>query len=75
MRELDDIIGVIVELKSVERVAPVHGKKLLTYLRLMSKRVGLLLNVGENTLVEACAALSTISLPPRRRVSAWANRR
>ena len=41
---------VIVELKSVERIAPVHGKQLLTYLRLMNKRVGLLINFGGNTL-------------------------
>ena len=37
---------VIVELKSVEVLAPVHRKQLLTYLRLMDKRVGLLLNFG-----------------------------
>ena len=35
---------VIVELKSVERLARGHGKQLLTYLRLMNKRVGLLIN-------------------------------
>jgi GxxExxY protein len=35
---------VIVELKSVEQVAPVHLKQLLTYLRLADKKVGLLLN-------------------------------
>jgi GxxExxY protein len=38
---------VIVELKSVERVAPVHSKQLLTYLRLARKRLGLLANFGE----------------------------
>jgi len=38
---------VIVELKSIEAVAPVHKKKLLTYLRLADKRLGLLLNFGE----------------------------
>ncbi len=38
---------VIVELKSLEKVAPVHGKQLLTYLRLMNKRLGLLVNFGE----------------------------
>ena len=38
---------VIIELKSVERVAPVHGKQLLTYLRLADKRLGLLINFGE----------------------------
>lgn len=37
---------VIVELKSVENVAPVHKKQLLTYLRLSDKRLGLLVNFG-----------------------------
>jgi GxxExxY protein len=37
---------VIVELKSVEEVAPVHKKQLLTYLRLADKRLGLLINFG-----------------------------
>jgi GxxExxY protein len=35
---------VIVEIKSVEVVAPVHKKQLLTYLRLADKRLGLLIN-------------------------------
>ncbi len=43
---------VIVELKSVEKVAPVHSKQLLTYLRLMNLPVGLLINFGEATLKE-----------------------
>jgi GxxExxY protein len=38
--------SVILELKSVEAVAPVHKKQLLTYLRLADKRLGLLLNFG-----------------------------
>jgi len=38
--------AVVVELKSVEQVHAVHKKQLLTYLRLMDKRVGLLLNFG-----------------------------
>jgi GxxExxY protein len=37
---------VIVELKSVEVLAPVHPKQLLTYLRLADKRLGLLINFG-----------------------------
>jgi GxxExxY protein len=41
---------VIVELKSVERVQPVHSKQLLTYLRLTGLRLGLLINFGENLL-------------------------
>ena len=35
---------VIVEIKSVEAIAPVHKKQLLTYLRLADKRLGLLIN-------------------------------
>jgi GxxExxY protein len=35
---------VIVEVKSVEALAPVHKKQLLTYLRLADKRLGLLIN-------------------------------
>lgn len=35
---------VIVEVKSVEQLAPVHKKQLLTYLRLADKRLGLLIN-------------------------------
>ena len=36
----------IIELKSVEQVAPVHKKQLLTYLRLADMRLGLLINFG-----------------------------
>jgi GxxExxY protein len=35
---------VVIEIKSVEAVMPVHKKQLLTYLRLMDKRLGLLIN-------------------------------
>ena len=41
---------VILELKSVEKVEPVHFKQLLTYLRLTGLRLGLLINFGENLL-------------------------
>ena len=37
---------VIVELKSVERTAPVHKKQTLTYVRLAGLRLGLLVNFG-----------------------------
>ena len=43
---------VIVELKSIETVLPVHLKTLLTYLRLADKRLGLLLNFREEVLKE-----------------------
>jgi GxxExxY protein len=43
---------VIVEVKSQERLAFVHTKQLLTYLRLTDMRVGLLLNFGAETMRE-----------------------
>lgn len=43
---------VVVELKSVEKLAPVHSKQVLTYLRLMNLPVGLLINFGAATLKE-----------------------
>jgi GxxExxY protein len=36
----------IVEIKSLERLAPVHSKQVLTYLRLTSLPIGLLINFG-----------------------------
>jgi GxxExxY protein len=41
---------VIIELKSVESVSNVHKKQLLTYLRLADKRLGLLINFGEELI-------------------------
>ena len=40
----------IVELKSVEELKPLHHKQLLTYLRLTDKRVGLLINFNTENL-------------------------
>ncbi|ODA29476.1 GxxExxY protein [Planctopirus hydrillae] len=36
----------VVELKSVECLAPIHHKQVLTYLRLMKQPLGLLINFG-----------------------------
>lgn len=44
--------AVVVEIKSVEAVAPVHKKQVLTYLRLADKRVGLLINFNVDLLKE-----------------------
>jgi GxxExxY protein len=41
---------VIVEIKSVETIHPVHKKQTLTYLRLADKRVGLLINFNVELL-------------------------
>ena len=41
---------VIIELKSVEAIARVHKKQVLTYLRLSDLRLGLLINFGEELI-------------------------
>lgn len=41
---------VIVELKSVEKIAPVHKKQLLTYLRLTNLPLGLLINFNTDLI-------------------------
>ncbi len=38
---------VIIELKSVEQIAPVHPKQLLTYLKITGLKLGLLINFNE----------------------------
>lgn len=40
----------ILELKAIERLLPVHEAQLLTYLRLTKLRTGLLVNFGAETL-------------------------
>lgn len=47
----------IIELKSVEKLQPVHSKQLLTYLRLTNLQLGLLLNFGAPTLKEGIVRL------------------
>jgi GxxExxY protein len=41
---------VLVEIKSVEAIERVHKKQLLTYLRLMDKRLGILINFNEELI-------------------------
>ena len=63
---------VIIELKCVPRLAPVHGKQVLTYLRLTKKRVGLLLNFGAGTMKEGLKRIVNDldpSASPRLRVN------
>jgi GxxExxY protein len=42
---------VVLEMKCIERVLPVHEAQLLTYLKLTGKRVGLIINFNVATLV------------------------
>ncbi len=41
---------VLIEVKSVAKTHPVHKKQLLTYLRLMDRRLGRVANVGEGLI-------------------------
>ena len=41
---------VIVEIKAVEKLAPVHFSQLLTYLKLSNKKLGLLINFNTKYL-------------------------
>ncbi len=67
---------VVVELKSVEKLASVHSKQLLTYLRLMNLPVGLLINFGAATLKEGLHRIVSDLEPsasPRLRVNRLKN--
>ena len=62
----------MVEIKSIEKLAPVHSKQLLTYLRLMNLSAGLLINFGGATLKEGLHRVVNSyvsSVPPRLRVN------
>ena len=48
---VDDLV--IVELKAIESLSPIHEAQLLTYLKLAGKRVGLLINFNVPVLKEA----------------------
>ena len=59
---------VVVEIKSVERILPVHPKQVLTYLRLLKLPVGLLINFGAPTFKEGLKRIvngQSPSAPPR----------
>lgn len=49
---------VILELKAIENILPVHKKQLLTYLRLTDMRLGLLLNFGAALMKEGIARVA-----------------
>jgi GxxExxY protein len=56
----------IVELKSIERLAPVHGKQVLTYLRLMGLPLGLLMNFGQATFKDGLRRVANDYWRPSR---------
>lgn len=46
--------SLLIELKSVDKLMPVHPKQVLTYLRLLNLPLGLLINFGAATFKEGC---------------------
>jgi len=52
---------VVVELKSVEEILPVHKKQLFTYLRLANRPVGLLINFNSSLLKDGITRI--VNLP------------
>jgi GxxExxY protein len=50
--------SVIVEIKSVETVAPLHKKQLLTHLRLADKRLGLLINFNVSLIKDGITRIA-----------------
>ena len=48
----------LLELKSVENIAPVHSKQVLTYLKLLNLPLGLLINFGAATIKEGIKRIS-----------------
>ena len=70
--------SLLIELKSVETLLPVHSKQLLTYLRLFNLPIGLLLNFGGATFKEGVKRIlngpvdldsSTLRINQRKEVS------
>lgn len=55
---------VVVELKSAECISRVHMKQVLTYLKLMDLRVGLVLNFGAPTMKEGIRRVVNGYVPP-----------
>ena len=57
---LDFLVGglVVVELKAVEKVLPIHQAQLLTYLKLLNLRLGLILNFNVSVLKDGIKRLA-----------------
>lgn len=70
---LDFVVAdaVIVEIKSVDRITRVHEAQMLTYMRLMQKPVGLLVNFNTVRLVDG---LRRMMLSPRGRADGYARK-
>jgi GxxExxY protein len=59
---VEDIL--LIEIKSVEKLAPVHHKQALTYLRMMNLPLGLLINFGGETFREGVSRVMNNHVKP-----------
>ena len=58
---------VVLELKAIEKVQPIHEAQLLTYLRLTNQKVGLIINFNTKLLVDGITPAESsdpIQFPP-----------
>jgi GxxExxY protein len=60
----------IVEVKAIDRLAPVHSRQVLTYLRLLDLPLGLIMNFGGGTFNEGLKRVANSHRPARTRVTA-----
>jgi GxxExxY protein len=58
--------SIILELKTVEHLLPIHSAQLLTYLKLSGKQAGLLMNFNEPVLRRGLKRLVVDYQDPRR---------
>lgn len=49
--------SLLIELKSIDELAPVHKKQVITYLKLTQLRLGLLINFGETLIKDGIVRL------------------
>lgn len=54
---------ILIEVKSLEKLASVHKRQLLTYLRVMDRRLGLLINFGDEVLKDGIRRVINGTLP------------
>ena len=55
---------VIIDLKSVEKIIPIHSKQLLTYLRLTNTKLGFILNFGTAVMKDGINRIINGELDP-----------
>ncbi|VAX42226.1 hypothetical protein MNBD_PLANCTO03-1340, partial [hydrothermal vent metagenome] len=56
--------AVLIELKAVEKLLPIHDAQVLTYLKLSGKEIGLLLNFNTISLKQGIKRLALTPLSP-----------